>query len=977
MKKSALLFFLILFSLTAFGQKPKPANKPTKKPANSAKIVAVEVADEKEIFEKAVGQKSAADRIAALQKFAESFPASNEKTRALEIIVSARAAIADEKLRSGDAAGGTELFKSAVKDAPTPVSDKLFTEILLQIPTNLFLRAQQAAAIEVAGLVEQKVEGNANQLLGLATFYIGTENAAEARRLAEKAIAINPNLPAAYQTLGLASRVNFQLEDAANAYAKALELDANSTVSKRSLAEMRRAIGKTEEAVTLYREILAKDESDAAARTGLALSLFDSGKRAEAEAETAKLLEQNPNNLPLLVGAAYWYAARNDGAKAVELAQKAIAVEPRYTWSYIAMARGFLAQKRPMDAEKALLTARQYGNFPTIDYELASVKFAAGFYREAAEELSKNFAVKLGILETKLGGRIQVRAKDFIDLLNLERQASIFEPFAADSAENADKIKALFDFTQKTEAAEANEIAVSEAADEFVKGEDRMKVHRQIFAANRLLESKKALPKVLELTKAAVAGVDSALGAANPAAAILADELYDSRRMAMIRGQLIIVPDVSRQTLLNILRGRIEDISGWSLYQQGKIGEAVIRLKRAVSVLPEKSSWWRGSQWRLGVALDADGKSKEALEAYIKSYTSAEPDVARRNVIEAVYQKLNGSLEGLDQRIGAKPVTASVEPSLQTQTAEIVAQNSVKEVPATQTSPTPESKSTPEIKPTIEPQPSPTPEVKTTPETSLTPELKTTPQPTVEPTAQVETEKKPTPAPKIETAPTVSPTPEPKPENTPTASPTPEPKTENTPAASSTPELKVENVPTVLPTPEPSPEKKQTVENPTPEIKSDKSVKPLFEPIIISVPKTETTKPEVKSDETVAELKLPDNKNDSLTVRPRVVTVVTTSDLPTGEIAQCKIIASQENISLLHGGGNLGILIGFERDGDLKQITASTGSPNDIEVMFEPDIGAQAGKAFFVIKSISSNKGIYTVKFDAPCGSKNVLVKVR
>ena len=997
MKKSAILFFLILFSLTTFAQKPKAVKKPVKKSTNFVKTTAVNVGSEKDEFENAVAQKSAAERIMALNKFVANFPKSNEKTRALELIISARAEIADEKLRLNDTTGGIELFKSAVKDAPNPVSDKLFTEILLQIPTNLFLRGQQTAAIEVAKSIEEKIEGNPNQLLGLATFYIGTENAAEARRLAEKAIAINPNLPAAYQTLGLASRVNFQLEEAANAYAKALELDANSIVSKRSLAEMKRATGKIEDALQLYREILAKDESNVAAQTGLTLSLFNSGKRAEAEAEMAKSFEKSPNNLPLLVGVAYWYAAHDEGAKAVEFAQKAITVEPRYTWAYIAMARGFLLQKRPMDAEKALLTARQYGNFPTIDYEMASVKFAAGFYREAAEELKKSFAVKLGILETQLGGRIRVRAKDFIDLLALERQASIFEPLAADSPEHADKIKSLFDFSQKLESPDMNESAISEAADEFTKGDDRMRVHRQIFAANRLLENKKAFLKVLELTKAAVGGVDSALDAPNPAAAILAEELYDSRRIAMIRGQLIIVPDVPRQTLLNIVRGRIEDISGWTLYQQGKTTEAVIRLKRAVSVLPEKSSWWRGSLWRLGTALDTEGKSKEALDAYVKSYTNAEPDVTKRIVIESVYQKLNGSLEGLDQKIGAKPVTASVEPNPQPPT-EIVAQNSAKEIP------TPESKPTPELKSTIEVQSSPTPELKTTPETSPTSELKATPEPspeqkttpaptpspTVEQTAQIEAEKKPTPELKPETTPTASPTPEIKTEKatpvlpTPelkiepvsTVSPTPEPKSENAPAVLITSELKTENTPTVLPTPESSPEKKQTVENQTPEIKSDKSVKPLFEPIVITVPKTETAKPEVKSDELVAVAKPLDKKNDAKTERPRVVTVIT-SDALTEEKPQCKIIVSQESISLINRGGNLGILVGFEGAGDLKEITASSSSPNDIEVMFEPDIGAQSGRAFFVIKSISTNKGIYTVTFDAPCGRKNVLVKVR
>ncbi|MCR8526649.1 hypothetical protein WB334_26770, partial [Escherichia coli] len=123
--------------------------------------------------------------------------------------------------------------------------------------------------------------------------------------------------------------------------------------------------------------------------------------------------------------------------------------------------------------------------------------------------------------------------------------------------------------------------------------------------------------------------VNTALDVPNPAAATLADELYESRKIAIARGELIIVPEVSRQTLTNILRGRIEDISGWALYQENKPSDAVTRLKRAVSVLPEKSSWWKASMWRLGVALEADGKSSEALDAYVKSYTNSEADAVK------------------------------------------------------------------------------------------------------------------------------------------------------------------------------------------------------------------------------------------------------------------------------------------------------------------------------------------------------------
>ena len=41
------------------------------------------------------------------------------------------------------------------------------------------------------------------------------------------------------------------------------------------------------------------------------------------------------------------------------------------------------------------------------------------------------------------------------------------------------------------------------------------------------------------------------------------------------------------------------------------------------------------------------------------------------------------------------------------------------------------------------------------------------------------------------------------------------------------------------------------------------------------------------------------------------------------------------------------------------------------------DLGPEKGRAVFDIRSISQNTGIYQVKFELPCGKKEVLVKVR
>lgn len=966
------LFLLILFSSLTIAQKPKRKSYAPKKP--SAAVSKKESADEKETLEKALAETDLTQKIAALQQFIKDFPKSAEKIRAQEVLVSSRAQLADEKLRLGEKDQGIKLFKQAVAEAPDPISDKLFAEVISQFPTNLFFRGERAAAIEVANLIEEKTAADARQLLGLATFYLGTENAAEASRIAEKAIALEPTLPAAYQTLGLANRLAFQLDDSEAAYAKALELDTNSAISKRSLAEMKRATGKPDEAVALYRELLEKDPADVSAQTGLTLSLFDSEKQPEAEAQLAKTLEANPNNLVLLVGASYWYAAHQNGDKAVELARQAVTLEPRYTWARIALARGFMTRNNPLEAERELLAARQYGNFPTLDYEIAAARLNAGLYEEAAQELSKNFIVKDDLIETKLGNRIEKQSSSFIQLLELERRAGIFEPLAADDPITAGKLKSLLLLNQILSSKDSSGEAITQAVKEFVKGDNKAKIYRQLYAANKLLQAKRNLPEAMELTKSAINGVDTALEVPNAAAAVMADELYESRRLAISRNEVIVIPQIPPQTLSSILRGRIEEISGWTLYQQNKPGEAVVRLKRAVSILPEKSAWWRSSTWKLGAALDAAGKQPEALNIYIKSYLSAAPDVVRRSVIESLYKKVNGSLEGLDAKIGAKPTEPTIaldNIGVSASSNETVAQNTEKTTP--ETAPTPTAETTPEASPgvsaspenspvpQVEIMPSPSPQTNSSPIPESSPEVKNTPEVKIEETAVPEVEASPSPA----------------------AEKTPE---EIKPTPNATPEIKIEKTPT----PSPSPETKvETSENKTSEtsipaeIKAEPTPKLLFEPVIISVPKPEILKSQKpasvdeKSSEVAKNIETDDDNSGE--VRPRLSMASKPPEESQTLISTCQLTISQDSLSILNNGGSLGILLGYQGEGggDITKVTPLPGSPDDISVTLEPDIGKLSNRAFFIIKSISANTGAFTVTFDSPCGKKEVLVKVR
>ncbi len=952
---------------TAAKQKPKPAATPPKKPNERAEL------------DTALAQTTRDARLAALVGFGVKFPTSKLLPEAQAAIASMRAGIGAEKMAAGDLEGAAAAYKAAAADAPTPPADELF-KALVKVPANLYFRNLREPALEIAKLLETKAEPSATQLLAVANFYLSVESGSDAKRLAEKAIVLDANSWGAYQTLGLANRMDFQLEASAAAYAKALELDANSMTARRGLAEMKRSLGQSDEAAALYREILAREEANLPARTGLVLSLFDADKRTDAEAELAKTLDANPGNVILLAGVAYWYAAHNDGAKAIEYARRAIDTDPRYIWSHIALARGFLVDRKPNEAEKALLVARRYGNFPTLSYELASVRLASGLYREAADELAKNFSIKDGAVSSKLGGRIARDAKQFDELVGLERRASIFAPVGADAPENAAKLAALLELKQALDGTDAERLA--RAADEFVRGEDRMRVHRQVFAAS-MLADKKAGAKAIEIAKAARANVGAGLDVPSASVAVLASELYESRAIADAAGQYVEVPDVPKTTLEAIVRGRIEDIIGTAQYQQDERDEAIASLKRAVAVLPVNSAWWRASMWRLGDALALSGKDAEALDAYVKTYRTGGPDPIRYSVIETVYKRVNGKTDGLEYLIGTNPMPAP----------QTVAKNEPVPTPGPTPASTPEPTPQPSPSPTPEPSPISSPSPTPIPEPTATPTPEPTPAPTPEPTATPKPTPEPTPEPTP--VPTPQPTPEPSPTPTPEPSPTPVPESSPTPAREPSPTPTPEPSPT--PAPEPSPTSTPTPRpEPSPTTTATRTadrIRDLFPTVVIPLPNPETrrTAPKEEAKPTPAPetsptpspspsptpeaspSPTPETKNPSSGTggdRPRIV------NAPAEAPAPCVVTVNQDVINLSADGRDSAVIIGRVDDLDIEDVTSASSSSQDVAVRRQPIEGVTT-RALFVLRSASGKSGIYQITFQMPCGKKTITVNVR
>lgn len=636
---------------------PKPSDKkPSTTPSNPE--------DEKEEVELTL-TLPLEKRLEALKAFIAAHPNSVALPRANELIVVAHALLGEQKLQARDNEAGLQQFRLAISDAPADMSDRLFSEVIARIPFNLFFRGQRDAAFEMAHQAEGLAKPKAKRLLSLAEFYLAVENADEAARLAEAALQLEPESAPAHQALAASRHIALRLDEAESEYARALAIDPKSSAARIGLADLKRAGGNAEAALALYREQLQADSKSSPARAGMILSLLELGKKDEAEAELNAAMQnkEQSQNLALLVGAAYWFLAHNDTTRGLDLAQKAVVREARYSWGQIALARAAIADKRPLPAERGLRYARQYSRFPTLDYELASMLASIGLYDEAVVELKRSFSIKNGEIETKLAGRTAAHAATFTELLAPERRAAIFQKTAADTEANANMLKGLLAFDAALNQSSLSEDDVLAMAQQFIKGDDPMRTYRQVYVAGKFLKKGVALASIVDLMDQAMKGVEVALSV--PAATIAAqpEELGDVRARAIARGETPEVPDAPRTALSGILRGRIEDYAGLALYNLDKPAEAVTRLRRAVSGSTEGTPIWRSALWHLGAALEATGKNDQALLYYIKSYVHGPPDPARRSIIETVYKKVNGTLDGLDDKIGAAAASSSATPS--------------------------------------------------------------------------------------------------------------------------------------------------------------------------------------------------------------------------------------------------------------------------------------------------------------------------
>jgi tetratricopeptide (TPR) repeat protein len=601
-------------------------------------------------------------RDAALRKLLEPGAASEKIQAAREAVVTRWAQLAEIALGKGDLERGIENFRRAVAATPDRGAGRFFEDVVIRIPFALSTRGYRSEAVEMAREIERRFAQDSPKLAALGEFYMTIEATGDAIRALEAASKLAGDDAKLGRLLGAAYRMGLRLDDAIAKYRLATSLDANDKRAYYELANLCRAQGDYAGAIDLYRKQLEITPNHSSSYKGLALAYLAQGdeERMTAALNRARELRGSDDEITgdvyLQTQLAFHYLAQNKMKEAQQAVTAAMLVEPRYSWARIAAAEVDLADGKYFDAERNLIAARSYANFPTLYFTLGKLYLIVEDFDGALEQFSKAFDYSSqGGFTAKLGGVFDARADNLKELLSREHQAAIFLARPPTKDEIFKIAEGLVRFTAGLRAIKTmmNPSSKGETGDGIKGGAEnaearRVQIKEMERAALDFIEaesSRRSFRMLSVAEKLAQAGVSTDL------AVDLAEQALGLARLATEpEGTLREYPNYDRDGRLAIFRGRALSAKGWALYKADKNREAAAILTESTQAYGSLAEGRRALR-RLATVKETQGELKEALDLYIAGYeapSGSGVDVSRA-VIESLYRKINGSLEGLDK----------------------------------------------------------------------------------------------------------------------------------------------------------------------------------------------------------------------------------------------------------------------------------------------------------------------------------------
>lgn len=665
---------------SAPAQEEPPASTPQPPPAQT--LTPMMVFEEHTELARIQGAATVDDRIQQLTEFQKQHPTSPLITGCKTMLARAYAERGEQALRSAQVAQAQEAFQLAVDSLPTPISTATFRSFLLSMPVLMAGFGNRTEAILFMRQLQERAGTEVELLEQIGLFYLSVENPTDALQVFDRAIELSPTQANFHYDRGVALQMGLRLTDARAAFQKAMELDPKSRTAPAALADLYRASGLLGDAEALYRQQVVTVPDHPSAWGGLTLALMEQRRYGDAAETLGKMLAYTPRDVRFLTQMAYVYAAQGEYASATKLLEKVREINPRYPWSRMVEAYLKRVEGDFADAENLLGEATDTARFPTLYFELGKTLVQANDYERAIEPFEAFLRMSPeGEFEATLGGVLEVRGSNLAALLETERQAAILmnDPLTSEAQFRQIEDFVRFAYLAKREAqanAEKNQTAdatpppaststegdqtpsvrrprrvvkptagdstttaswelpkpgdtpLGRALENFVSPKDDARGLRYLFAARKLVDANAELPQAEALARGAALFAGQATTREDAVADLPAGLSPEGRAQHF--------------------KLRAQAILGWILFREGKRDEAITALRTAAEGFPDGAEK-KDASWKLGVVLEATGQLNDALVAYRSGYDSNSTTAAiHRAIIEGVYQKINGSLDGLD-----------------------------------------------------------------------------------------------------------------------------------------------------------------------------------------------------------------------------------------------------------------------------------------------------------------------------------------
>ena len=615
--------------------------------------------------------ESPAERIKLLERFIKNNKGLEFEGEAREALMREYMLRGQQQLKEGNPSIALDEFKAAFRSAPAEISEKIFSEYIYPMPIAVNAFGFRSESVELMRAFEARFESDFNRLLQIGFFYIEVEAPLEAVRVLERTAGLAPQESRVHNSLGTAYLINLRLDDAMSEFKRALEINPRDTVANLNLANLLRASGEYSLAVGYYRKHIEINPADSDGHGGLGITLLALARDEEGQSELARATELGPDNFRFFTQLAFFQITRKKTGQAREAINQALKIQPRYIWSHITKANIDSFEGKSGDALSTMLISQNYGGFPTQTFETAKVFAALDGYDQAVDIMKRSFKInESGEFETMLGGVIRARSPQLNMLLERERHASLFINEQTTTSTQYKLIESIFKFDHYKRMALAaksarkdptgqvssvrprrssqgdNVAELTAGSDSGLAGieemlnairvvislDDGRQAFRMLWISKSLAESGVGLDAAEYLAKQVI---QMAEAATEPAGSLRDAPLYDN----------------DRKGRLNLFLGRAEDVLGWTLLKKKNIRGAIEHLTKSTDAY-DPCDERLAALWHLAVATEEAGNLKNALDLYISAFNPTSPTAnIRRSKIEDLYKKVNGSLEGLDNKL--------------------------------------------------------------------------------------------------------------------------------------------------------------------------------------------------------------------------------------------------------------------------------------------------------------------------------------